>query len=218
LRDPDHGYERTKAAIDTSLAKWGHGYIDLYLIHSPLPGAKKRLEAWKAIEDAIDAGKIKSGGVSNYGVHHLQELLKTKPRHLPAVNQVELHPFLQRKDIDDYCRKHGIYLEAYSPLTRGQRLKDPALVPIAKAHQKSVAQILIRYTLQKVFCSTEIVCADGDRDGLLCPSRSRKSELSVMHRSSTGTSRPMTCRDWILLNVMASQVQLIPSHAETHYF
>lgn len=158
MRDPDHGYEETTAAINSSLGKWGHGYIDLYLIHSPLPGVKKRLEAWKAIEDAIDAGKIRSGGVSNYGVHHLQELLKTKPRHLPAVNQVELHPFLQRKDIDDHCHKHGIYLEAYSPLTRGQRLKDPALVPIAKAHQKSVAQILIRYTLQKVCNLDERVC------------------------------------------------------------
>ena len=111
LRDPDHGYERTKVAIDRSLAKWGHGYIDLYLIHSPLPGTKKRLEAWKAIEDAIDAGTIRSGGVSNYGVHHLRELLNTKPRYIPSVNQVELHPFLQRKDIDDYCKKHGIYLE-----------------------------------------------------------------------------------------------------------
>jgi diketogulonate reductase-like aldo/keto reductase len=111
LRDPDHGYENTKAAIETSLAKWGHGYIDLYLIHSPLPGTKKRLEAWRAIEEAIEAGKIKSGGVSNYGVHHLQELLNSKPKILPSINQVELHPFLQRKDIDDFCKEHGIYLE-----------------------------------------------------------------------------------------------------------
>ena len=115
LRDPDHGYAKTKAAIDTSLAKWGHGYIDLYLIHSPLPGKTKRLDAWKAIEEAIAEGKVKSGGVSNYGVHHLQELLNTKPKIIPAVNQVELHPFLQRKDIDDYCKKHGIYLEGMSP-------------------------------------------------------------------------------------------------------
>jgi diketogulonate reductase-like aldo/keto reductase len=81
------------------------------LIHSPLPGKTKRSEAWKAIEEAIAEGKIKSGGVSNYGVHHLQELLNTKPKIIPAVNQVELHPFLQRKDIDDFCKKHGIYLE-----------------------------------------------------------------------------------------------------------
>jgi len=116
LRDPDHGYAKTKAAIDTSLAKWGHGYIDLYLIHSPLTGKTKRLEAWKAIEEAIAEGKIRSGGVSNYGVHHLQELLNTKPKIIPAVNQVELHPFLQRKDIDDFCKKHGIYLEGLFPL------------------------------------------------------------------------------------------------------
>jgi len=76
-----------------------------------MTGTKRRLEAWKAIEEAIEAGKIKSGGVSNYGVHHLQELLNTKPKIIPAVNQVELHPFLQRKDIDTFCRKHGIFLE-----------------------------------------------------------------------------------------------------------
>lgn len=160
MRDPDHGYEKTKAAIDTSLKKWGHDYIDLYLIHSPQPGKTKRLEAWKAIEEAVEAGKIRSAGVSNYGVHHLQEMVDTKVKMLPAVNQVELHPFLQRKDIDTWCKKHGVYLEgtsltiilisAYSPLTRGQKLKDPTLVAIAKAYGKTVAQILIRYTLQKV--------------------------------------------------------------------
>lgn len=86
----------------------------MYLIHSPLPGTKKRLEAWKAIEEAIEAGKIRSGGVSNYGVHHLQELLDTKPKFVPAVNQVELHPFLQRNDITSFCEKHGIFLEGNS--------------------------------------------------------------------------------------------------------
>jgi diketogulonate reductase-like aldo/keto reductase len=84
------------------------------LIHSPRPGTKKRLEAWKAIEEAVEAGKIKSAGVSNYGVHHLQELLASKPKIIPAVNQVELHPFLQRKDIETFCKKHGIYLEGWS--------------------------------------------------------------------------------------------------------
>lgn len=86
------------------------------MIHSPRPGRTKRLEAWKAIEEAIEAGKVRSGGVSNYGVHHLQELLDTKPKFIPAVNQVELHPFLQRKDIDTFCAKHGIYLEGYFSL------------------------------------------------------------------------------------------------------
>jgi diketogulonate reductase-like aldo/keto reductase len=83
----------------------------LYLIHSPLPGTKKRLEAWKAIEEAIEAGKIRSGGVSNYGVHHIQELIDSNPKIIPAINQVELHPFLQRKDIEAICTKYGIYLE-----------------------------------------------------------------------------------------------------------
>jgi len=153
------------------LNKWGHDYIDLYLIHSPLPGSKKRLEAWKAIEDAIDAGKIRSGGVSNYGVHHLQELLDSKPRIIPAVNQVELHPFLQRKDIETFCKKHGIHLEAYSPLTRGQRLKDPALVPIAQKYGKSVAQILIRYTLQKVSILRSILKLGMDNSSQICHKR-----------------------------------------------
>ena len=83
----------------------------MYLIHSPFPGTKKRLEAWKAIEEAIEAGKIKSGGVSNYGVHHIQELIDSKPKIIPAINQVELHPFLQRKDIESICTKYGIHLE-----------------------------------------------------------------------------------------------------------
>jgi diketogulonate reductase-like aldo/keto reductase len=151
--------------------------------------------------------------VSNYGVHHIRELLATKPRYVPSVNQVELHPFLQRKDIDDYCKKHGIYLEgekphlfvlplaflrfeelmiAYSPLTRGQRLNDPALVPIAKAHGKTVAQILIRYTLQKVGPAPQRAKAADDRDGSHSPSRSQRNGLLAMRRSLIGNSPTTT--------------------------
>ena len=140
----------------------GHGYIDLYLIHTPFPGTQKRLESWKAIEEAVEAGKIRSAGVSNYGVHHLQELIDSKPKIIPAVNQVELHPFLQRADIENFCKKYDIHMEAYSPLTRGYRLKDPALVPIAEKYGRTVAQLLIRYTLQKVYLISDLInCRDG---------------------------------------------------------
>ena len=81
------------------------------MIHSPNPGSKKRLAAWKAIEDAVECGKIKSAGVSNYGVHHLKELMDSKPKVIPAVNQVELHPFSQRQSIVEFCMEYGIRLE-----------------------------------------------------------------------------------------------------------
>ncbi len=149
LWNSDHGYAEASKAIDESIRKSGLGYIDLYLIHSPLPGKDLRLESWKAMEDGVKAGKLKSIGVSNYGVHHITELLENC-RQKPAVNQVELSPFLTRDDIVGKCEEEGIALEAYCPLTRGKRLEDPALVPIAKKYGKPVSKILLRWGLQRV--------------------------------------------------------------------
>lgn len=143
------GYEETKKAISESLTNSGLGYIDLYLIHAPYGDRESRLGQWKAIEEAVQADKIKAAGVSNYGIHHLQELLDSKPTVKPQVNQIELHPWLGRSDLVKYCVDHEIALEAYSPLTRGQKLDDPTLLKLAKKHNKDVGQILIRWSLQK---------------------------------------------------------------------
>ncbi|ORY91161.1 glyoxal reductase [Syncephalastrum racemosum] len=148
LWDNGHGYEKAKAHLEQSLSKLGLDYVDLYLIHSPGPGKKLRLESWKALEELQAAGKIKSIGVSNYGVHHLEELLANATVK-PVVNQIEVTPYLARDEIEQFCRQHDIHLEAYSPLTMGQKLKDKKLVAIADKHGKSTAQILIRWSVQR---------------------------------------------------------------------
>jgi len=123
-------------------------YIDLFLIHSPYGGKKARLESWKAVEDAIEAGEVRTGGVSNYGVKHLQELMDAKPRIMPAVNQIEVHPFNTRFEIADFCKKQGIVVEAYAPLVRTLRMKHPTIVSLSKKYSCTPAQLLIRWSLQ----------------------------------------------------------------------
>lgn len=143
------GYEATKGAIAESLSNCGLEYLDLYLIHAPYGDREGRLGQWRAIEEAIKAGRIRAGGVSNYGIHHLQELLETSPTYRPQVNQIELHPFICRPALVKFCEDNQIALEAYSPLTRGQRLEEPCLVELATKYGKSVGQLLIRWGLQK---------------------------------------------------------------------
>ncbi|RIB01289.1 aldo/keto reductase [Gigaspora rosea] len=145
------GYESTLKAADTSLKNLQSGYIDLLLIHSPLPGPQKRAETYKALQELVKRGLVKSIGVSNYGVKHLQELLDSNPEIKPAINQVEIHPWLARSDIVSFCNKHNIVVEAYSPLTRGKKLNDPTLTGIANKYGKTPAQILVRWGLQHNF-------------------------------------------------------------------
>ncbi|KAG0222883.1 hypothetical protein BGW41_005803 [Actinomortierella wolfii] len=149
LWDDDQGYEKALEACDLSLEKLGLDYIDLYLIHSPCCGAELRLESWKALEKLVTQGKVKSIGVSNYGVHHLKELLGSNPTIRPVVNQIEVTPFCTRTDITSFCEAQHIAVVAYSPLTRGLKLKDPTLVKVAHKYGKSPAQVLIRWSLQK---------------------------------------------------------------------
>ncbi|KAI0926205.1 hypothetical protein AcW1_008429 [Taiwanofungus camphoratus] len=143
------GYAASKAAIARSLETCLLGYIDLYLVHSPIGGPEKRAESWKAVLEAKEEGKVRSVGVSNYGVRHLQELLGRNVE-LPAINQVDLHPFMTRTDIVSICREHDIALEAWAPLVRGYRFKHPSIAGLAKAYNKDPAQVLLRYSLQKV--------------------------------------------------------------------
>jgi diketogulonate reductase-like aldo/keto reductase len=146
LWNSDHG--SPERALDTSLRKLKMNYVDLYLIHFPV---RQRRQSWRALEALQKKGKTRSIGVSNFTIAHLSELL-AESETVPAVNQVEFHPYLYQQDLLAFCQAKGIVVEAYSPLTHGERLKDPKLVAIAKKYSspkaKSTAQILIRWALQ----------------------------------------------------------------------
>ncbi|WP_312092777.1 aldo/keto reductase [Niallia sp.] len=141
----DLGYEETLKAYEVSLEKIGLNYLDLYLIHWPKEGKYK--EAWRALETLYKAGKVKAIGVSNFQIHHLEELMKDAEIK-PMINQIELHPRLTQKGLIAYCKEKGIQVEAWSPLMQGQLLNQPELVEIASKYQKSVAQVIIRWDLQ----------------------------------------------------------------------
>ncbi|KAH8118101.1 aldo-keto reductase [Phellopilus nigrolimitatus] len=149
LRSND-GHQASKAAIEKSLEECGLGYIDLYLIHGPLGGPQARMDSWKAASEAKAEGKIHSVGVSNYGLKHIQEMLDAGVE-VPAVNQIDLHPFMTRTTLVDLCLRNGIALEAWAPLVRGYRFKHPGLVRLAGKYSKETAQVLLRYSLQKGF-------------------------------------------------------------------
>lgn len=141
-------YDAARKSINKSLQACGLGKIDLFLLHSPYGGKKARLDSWRAVEDAIEAGEIRTGGVSNFGVKHLQELMDSKPRIVPAVNQIEVHPFNTRKEICDFCQEHDIVVEAYAPLVRALRMTHPTIVSLAKKYSCTPGQLLIRWSLQ----------------------------------------------------------------------
>jgi diketogulonate reductase-like aldo/keto reductase len=145
LWNDDHGYESALKAFDKSLKTLNVDYIDLYLIHWPVKG--KRKDSWKAFEKIYESGYCKSIGVSNYQINHLQELF-SYANVIPVINQVEFSPYNNQKDLLDFCNKNKIILEAYSPLTRMQKLDDPKVLTIAKKHNKTVAQVLIRWAIE----------------------------------------------------------------------
>ncbi|MDG4848692.1 aldo/keto reductase [Peribacillus frigoritolerans] len=141
----EQGYDTTLKAFEDSLKRLGLEYLDLYLIH--WPGKDKYLETWRALEKLYKDGKVKSIGVSNFHIHHLENLLANSEVK-PVVNQIELHPLLTQVEIRDYCAKHEIKVESWSPLGRGNLLEEPTINHIAKKHGKSPAQVLIRWHLQ----------------------------------------------------------------------
>lgn len=142
----DLGYESTIAAYETSLKNLGLEYLDLYLIHWPVEGKYK--DAWRALETLYKEGRVKAIGVSNFQIHHLEELRKDAEIK-PMINQVEYHPRLTQKELKAFCQDNGIQLEAWSPLMQGQLLDNEILQEIANKHNKSVAQIILRWDLQK---------------------------------------------------------------------
>ena len=141
----DLGYESTIEAYETSLRKLRLDYLDLYLIHWPVEDKYK--EAWRALETLYKDGKVKAIGVSNFNVHHLQNLMKDAEIK-PLVNQVEYHPRLTQKEVKAFCDDNGIQFEAWSPLMQGQLFENPLLKELANKYNKTVAQVILRWDLQ----------------------------------------------------------------------
>lgn len=146
-----HGYDETLEAFDQSLARLGLNYIDLYLIHWPMPRQGKMIETWQALETLYANNRVRAIGVSNFTPVHLQELLETCTV-VPMVNQIELHPKFQQYETREFCARHDIQIESYSPLMRGgELLNDPVLLKLADKHQKTPAQIVLRWHIQNGF-------------------------------------------------------------------
>ncbi|MCI4342777.1 MAG: aldo/keto reductase [Thermoplasmata archaeon] len=144
----DHGYEASQKAFYASLRRLGLEYIDLYLIHWPrAPSPTVRLESWKGLVKLQNDGLCRSIGVSNYTVRHLQELLDASET-VPAVNQVEFHPFVYDPRLLAFCTENGIRLEAWSPITRGKMFDHPVVAETATAHGRTPAQVMLRWGLQ----------------------------------------------------------------------
>jgi 2,5-diketo-D-gluconate reductase A len=143
----DHGYDEALAAFDHSLGSLGLEYVDLYLIHWPLPGKDRYVETWRALEKILADGRAKSIGVSNFQPHHLERIFQeTDVR--PVVNQIELHPGFQNHAVRAFNARHDILTQAWSPLGRGRVFDNADLLKIAQKHSKSVAQIVIRWHIE----------------------------------------------------------------------
>lgn len=140
----DQGYEKTLQAFKTSIKKLGTDYLDLYLIHWPQPLNK---ETWKAMEKLYKEGRIRAIGVSNFSSKHLKDLVENAEI-TPAVNQVEFHPQLVQNELMEFCKKHNIQLEAWSPLMRGKIFQIPLFQHLSKKYERTISQIVLRWDLQ----------------------------------------------------------------------
>ncbi|HEV7161976.1 MAG TPA: aldo/keto reductase [Solirubrobacteraceae bacterium] len=143
----DHGHEQARRAFHASLERLEMDYVDLYLIHWPVPVHDRYVETWKAFIELRDEGLIRAIGVSNFQPAHLERLI-AETGETPAINQVELHPYFQQVGLRREHEQLGIVTEAWSPLAQGLVLEDPVIVEIAKAHAKTPGQVVIRWQLQ----------------------------------------------------------------------
>lgn len=141
----DQGYDATITACYQSLSELRTHYVDLYLIHWPVAG--KWQETWRAMETLYEKGACRAIGVSNFAIHHLEELM-TFATLTPAINQIEFNPFHYPRDLVSFCQEHTIGVESYSPLARGQKFAHPVLQEIAGQHGKTAAQVMLRWALQ----------------------------------------------------------------------
>lgn len=144
----NHGRLDSQKALDESLSKLGLDYVDLYLIHWPLPGKDLYVDTWRGFEEAVKDGKTKSIGVSNFQDHHLERLF-AETETVPAVNQIELHPHMQQLAMRSFDERHGIATEAWSPIGQGKGVIDEeTIVGIAQKHDKTGAQVTLRWHIQ----------------------------------------------------------------------
>ncbi|MFV1365287.1 aldo/keto reductase [Mycolicibacterium elephantis] len=147
LWNSDQGYDSTLKAFDASMQRLGTDYLDLYLIHWPVPANDAYVDTFKAFAHLRDQGRIRSIGVSNFEPEHLRKLIDATGI-VPAVNQIELHPRLQQHELRELHAQLGIATEAWSPLGQGSLLTNPAVTAVAEAHGKTSAQVLIRWHIQ----------------------------------------------------------------------
>eukprot|EP00898_Chlorokybus_atmophyticus_P008898 jgi/Chlat1/9009/Chrsp94S08349 len=145
--DSAHAFDNTVKAVDRSLEEMGLSYVDLCMLHAPAKG--NRQDSWRALGELQKEGKVKSIGVQDFDIHKLQDLMSSPGGILPAVNQLEVTPFNTQERLCTFCREHNVQVEAYSPLTRGSKLKDPRLVEVADRYQRTPAQVLIRWGIQR---------------------------------------------------------------------
>ncbi len=145
LWNADQGASKAEKAFEKSLQKLNLDYVDLYLIHFPVSGIRN--ESRKILASIYKSGRAKSIGVSNFMIPHLEELIQMTGL-VPAINQIEVHPFLNQKELRDYCVSKKILVEAYSPLAHGKRIQDPAITKISQKYNRTNAQILIRWSIQ----------------------------------------------------------------------
>ncbi|ASR49022.1 aldo/keto reductase [Paenibacillus kribbensis] len=146
LWNQDQGYDSTLRAFEESRKRLGLDIIDLYLIH--WPGKDKYKETWKAFERLYEEGSVRAIGVSNFQVHHLENLLKDS-NVVPVINQVELHPRLTQQELHQYCREHQIQLESWSPLMKGKLTEQADIVEIAAKYGKTSSQVILRWHLDR---------------------------------------------------------------------
>ncbi|MCE2613664.1 aldo/keto reductase [Flavobacteriaceae bacterium D16] len=142
----DQGYDSTLRAFDASLERLGMDYLDLYLIHWPVGGKYK--DTWRALESLYAEKRIRAIGVSNFMQHHLEDLLNVAEV-VPMVNQMEFHPYLVQQSLMDYCKEKSIQYEAWSPMMQGNIFEDPVFHQLTGKYNKTIAQIVLRYDLQK---------------------------------------------------------------------
>ena len=148
LNNSFHARNDAISAFERSIDTLGLDYLDLFLIHWPLPAVGDYVETWKAMGEMRASGRVKSIGVSNFQPHHLQRLFD-ETQIVPAVNQIEVHPFLTQDDVRAFNTEHGIVTEAWSPIAQGKVLSDPRIIAIADRIGKSVAQVTLRWHIQR---------------------------------------------------------------------
>ncbi|GLB40219.1 putative reductase [Lyophyllum shimeji] len=144
----NNGYDHAREAIRRSLDACGLGYIDLYLIHGPIGGKQARQDSWRAIVDAQKEGLVKSIGISTFGIKHIEDILELDIG-VPAVHQIDIHPFMVRAQIVKWCMDRGMLMQAWAPLARGMRFNHPVVVKTAEKYGKTPGQVLLRWSVQK---------------------------------------------------------------------